>query len=75
MTSAPASPAIDLRSLTKTYGSVRALDGVDLRIGHGEILALLGPNGAGKSTAMEMMVGLATPDTGKIGRASCRERV
>ena len=66
MTSAPASPAIDLRSLTKTYGSVRALDGVDLRIGHGEILALLGPNGAGKSTAMEMMVGLATPDAGTV---------
>jgi ABC-2 type transport system ATP-binding protein len=66
MSPAPASPAIDLRSLTKSYGSVRALDGVDLRVGHGEILALLGPNGAGKSTAMEMMVGLATPDSGTV---------
>ncbi|MGO2754849.1 ABC transporter ATP-binding protein [Brachybacterium alimentarium] len=64
-TSAPAAPAISLRGLTRTYGSVRALDGLDLEIGRGEIVALLGPNGAGKSTAMEMMVGLAAPDAGE----------
>ena len=45
-------------------GTVRALDGVDLTVRPGEIVALLGPNGAGKSTAMEMMVGLARPDQG-----------
>ena len=58
--------AISLRGLTKHYGSVRALDGLDLEIRPGEIVALLGPNGAGKSTAMEMMVGLATPDDGAV---------
>lgn len=58
--------AISLRGLSKHYGSVRALDGLDLEILPGEIVALLGPNGAGKSTAMEMMVGLATPDTGAV---------
>lgn len=58
--------AISLRGLSKHYGAVRALDGLDLEIRPGEIVALLGPNGAGKSTAMEMMVGLATPDTGAV---------
>ncbi|WP_087484751.1 ABC transporter ATP-binding protein [Brachybacterium massiliense] len=58
--------AISLRGLRKHYGSVRALDGLDLEIGAGEIVALLGPNGAGKSTAMEMLVGLATPDAGEV---------
>ncbi|MGP9735478.1 ABC transporter ATP-binding protein [Brachybacterium sp. AOP42-C2-15] len=64
---AAATAAISLRGLTKHYGSVRALDGLDLEIQPGEIVALLGPNGAGKSTAMEMMVGLATPDAGTVG--------
>ena len=63
---APTTAAISLRGLHKRYGGVRALDGLDLEIGAGEIVALLGPNGAGKSTAMEMMVGLATPDAGEV---------
>ncbi|MBE9404835.1 ABC transporter ATP-binding protein [Brachybacterium sp. Marseille-Q2903] len=58
--------AISLRGLRKSYGPVRALDGVDLTVQPGEILALLGPNGAGKSTCMEVMVGLATPDSGRV---------
>lgn len=58
--------AISLRGLRKSYGQVRALDGVDLTVQRGEILALLGPNGAGKSTCMEMMVGLAKPDAGTV---------
>src|SRR5690625_3601832 len=72
-TGTPDTAAISLRGVHKRYGAVRALDGVDLTIRPGEIVALLGPNGAGKSTAMEMMVGLARPDS-EIGRASCRER-
>ncbi|MGO2021614.1 MAG: ATP-binding cassette domain-containing protein, partial [Brachybacterium tyrofermentans] len=52
--------AISLRGVMKSFGRIRALTGLDLEIGAGEIVALLGPNGAGKSTAMEMMVGLAT---------------
>ena len=58
--------ALDLRGVTRTYGQVRALDALDLEIRPGEIVALLGPNGAGKSTAMEMMVGLATPESGSV---------
>ena len=63
-TGTPDTAAISLRGVHKRYGAVRALDGVDLTIRPGEIVALLGPNGAGKSTAMEMMVGLARPDSG-----------
>ena len=58
--------ALSLRGVTRSYGEVRALDGLDLEIRPGEIVALLGPNGAGKSTAMEMMVGLATPEQGSV---------
>ncbi|WP_193105683.1 ABC transporter ATP-binding protein [Brachybacterium sp. FME24] len=58
--------ALSLRGVTKTYGQLRALDELDLEIGNGEIVALLGPNGAGKSTAMEMMVGLAVPNSGEV---------
>ena len=58
--------ALSLRGVTRSYGEVRALDGLDLDIRPGEIVALLGPNGAGKSTAMEMMVGLATPEQGSV---------
>ncbi len=58
--------ALSLRAVTRSYGEVRALDGLDLEIRPGEIVALLGPNGAGKSTAMEMMVGLATPEQGSV---------
>ena len=66
-TTAPArTAALELRGLTRSYGQVRALDGLDLEIRPGEIVALLGPNGAGKTTAMEMMVGLATPDSGAV---------
>ncbi|MEY8655094.1 ABC transporter ATP-binding protein [Brachybacterium paraconglomeratum] len=66
-TTAPArTAALSLRGVTRSYGEVRALDGLDLEIRSGEIVALLGPNGAGKSTAMEMMVGLATPEQGSV---------
>ncbi|MDN5687185.1 MAG: ABC transporter ATP-binding protein [Brachybacterium sp.] len=58
--------AIRLGAVTRSYGQIRALDGLDLEIGPGEIVALLGPNGAGKSTAMEMMVGLTRPDAGEV---------
>ena len=42
--------AIEVHALTKAYGSIRALDGVDLRVPGGSLFGLLGPNGAGKST-------------------------
>jgi ABC-2 type transport system ATP-binding protein len=62
---------IQLRGLEKTYpggphGPVRAVRGIDLSIARGETVALLGPNGAGKSTTIDMMLGLARPDAGKV---------
>lgn len=56
--------AATLRSVVKTYGSHRALDGVDLNVGRGELVALLGPNGAGKTTAVKLLLGLLKPDSG-----------
>jgi lipopolysaccharide export system ATP-binding protein len=50
----------------KGYGGRAVVDGVDLKIGRGEIVGLLGPNGAGKTTTFAMMVGYVTPDGGRI---------
>ena len=55
-----------LTGLRKHYGEVRAVDGVDLVIAPGEVVALLGPNGAGKSTTVDMMLGLTKPDVGGV---------
>src|SRR5258708_34739555 len=57
-------PAVSLRGLTKTFGSLRAVDDLNLEIRRGETVALLGPNGAGKSTTISMLLGLRTPDSG-----------
>ena len=65
----PATPGIQLRGLTKSYGRSTAVRGIDLDIAPGETVALLGPNGAGKSTTIDMMLGLARPDAGH-GRGS-----
>ncbi len=58
--------AIQLKNLTKTFGSVVANDHVSLEIRHGEILALLGENGSGKTTLMNMLSGIYYPDSGEI---------
>ncbi|MET9795411.1 ABC transporter ATP-binding protein [Nocardiopsis alba] len=58
--------AIYITGLYKTYGPVRAVDGVELSIAPGEVVALLGPNGAGKSTTVDMVVGLTKPDSGEV---------
>ncbi len=55
--------AIDL---TKSYGSVQAVSGIDFSIAPGETVALLGPNGAGKSTTIDMVLGLSRPDRGSV---------
>jgi ABC-2 type transport system ATP-binding protein len=60
-----AGAAVSLTGLRKHYGEVRAVDGVDLVIAPGEVVALLGPNGAGKSTTVDMLVGLSSPDAGE----------
>ncbi len=59
-------PAVDVRQVRKHYGSLHALDGVDLRIGQGEFFGLLGPNGAGKTTLINLLAGLALPDGGQL---------
>src|SRR6266851_7582498 len=58
--------AVDVESLRKSFGGLRALDGVTLRIKTGEIYGLLGPNGAGKTTLIRAMVGLVAPDAGTV---------
>ncbi|MFC4492815.1 ATP-binding cassette domain-containing protein [Streptomyces ovatisporus] len=57
--------AIYAEGLVKTFGEVRALDGVDLDVPEGTVLGLLGPNGAGKTTAVRVLTTLLTPDSGR----------
>ncbi|MDU0366944.1 ABC transporter ATP-binding protein [Microbacterium sp. KSW4-17] len=67
MTSSTTGPAaIDARGVVKSFGSVHAVRGVDLRVQPGEIVAFLGPNGAGKTTTIDMILGLTNPDSGSI---------
>ena len=58
--------AARLEGLTKQFGSLRAVDHLDLTIRRGETVALLGPNGAGKTTTISMLLGLLTPDAGRV---------
>jgi ABC-2 type transport system ATP-binding protein len=58
-------PAIRVRGLTKRYGEIRAVDGIDFDVAAGEVFGLLGPNGAGKTTTVEILEGLRTPDGGE----------
>jgi ABC-2 type transport system ATP-binding protein len=60
------SPVIEVRQVRKRYGSVRALDGVDLEVERGEFFALLGPNGAGKTTLINIIAGLTRADAGGV---------
>jgi ABC-2 type transport system ATP-binding protein len=54
----------ELSSVSKRFGGVAALDGINLQVRPGELLAMLGPNGAGKSTAISLLLGLLQPDAG-----------
>jgi len=58
--------AVDVDNVFKSFGTIRALDGVTLRVRQGEIYGLLGPNGAGKTTLMRMVVGLVAQDAGTV---------
>src|SRR4051795_10169616 len=57
--------AIEVRGLTKNFGTVRALDGLDLEVAEGEVHGFLGPNGAGKSTTIRVLLGLLRADAGR----------
>ena len=52
------------KQLVKRFGSITAVDGLDVEVGRGEVVGLLGPNGAGKSTTIGMVLGLITPTAG-----------
>jgi len=55
-----------LKGLTKRFGNVKAVDGIDLAVGEGEFLSILGPSGCGKTTTLRMIAGLVDQDAGKI---------
>ncbi len=57
---------IEVRQLRKNFGSFAALDGVDLKVADGELLALLGPSGSGKTTLLRIIAGLDWPDAGEV---------
>ena len=59
-------PLLDVRGLSKSFGALRATDGLDLCVQPGELHALIGPNGAGKSTLMKQLSGEMQPDAGHI---------
>ncbi|TFD73511.1 ABC transporter ATP-binding protein [Cryobacterium gelidum] len=61
-----AQPAIRLTGLTKSFGSVKAVDGVDLDIGEGEFFSMLGPSGSGKTTVLRLIAGFEQPSSGTI---------
>jgi ABC-2 type transport system ATP-binding protein len=60
------SAAISVRDIQKSYGDLRAVDGVTFEVGYGEFFGILGPNGAGKTTTLEIMEGLREPDGGEV---------
>jgi ABC-2 type transport system ATP-binding protein len=59
-------PAVSLSGVTKDFGDVHAVRGIDLELQQGEIVAFLGPNGAGKTTTIDMVLGLSRPTTGEV---------
>lgn len=60
------SQAIKIKSLTKSFGAIRAVHNVSFNVSHGEVLGFLGPNGAGKSTTMKMITGFLEPTSGTV---------
>ena len=66
VTPPPTTPAVEVSGLVKRYGSTVAVNGLDLRMDRGSVLALLGPNGAGKTTTVELCEGFRRPDGGTV---------
>jgi len=59
------SPVVEVKAISRTYGSVRALDDVSFSVPAGQVAAFLGPNGAGKTTALKILTGFLAPDSGR----------
>ncbi|HTF79219.1 MAG TPA: ATP-binding cassette domain-containing protein, partial [Bradyrhizobium sp.] len=57
---------IEVKNIVKKFGAFAALDGVDLKVANGELLALLGPSGSGKTTLLRIIAGLDWPDAGEV---------
>src|SRR5689334_11478923 len=64
--SGPAEPAVELLGITKRFGDVTAVDGMDLRIADGAFYSFLGPSGCGKTTTLRMIAGFEQPNEGQI---------
>ncbi len=69
---APGTPLLEVQGLTKRFGGVTAVDGLELTVHAGEIVALIGPNGAGKTTAFNMISGAVVPTSGSVTMAGTR---
>ncbi len=67
-------PALEAVGLERAYGPVRAIRGVDLTLGAGEVLMVLGPNGAGKTTLLRLLAGLIKPSSGEVRVVGTRLR-
>lgn len=57
---------IDIKGITKSFGSLQVLKGIDLHIGKGEVVSIVGPSGAGKTTLLQIIGTLDKPDSGQI---------
>jgi branched-chain amino acid transport system ATP-binding protein len=60
------SALLEIAGLTRRFGGLTALDGIDLRVGEGELVSVIGPNGAGKTTLFNLVTGLDRPDAGRV---------
>jgi NitT/TauT family transport system ATP-binding protein len=67
-TEAPATESLSFRKVTKRFGALTALAGIDLSVRTGEVTAVVGPSGSGKSTLLELVAGLQEPDEGDLDR-------
>lgn len=66
MSAGKAKPLLEMRNIHKSFGEIRAVDGIDITAGYGEVVGLIGDNGAGKSTLIKILAGIHKADKGEI---------